>query len=652
MVDFLHQELPHLRNGRHIPLDLILSDAGINTFESFGATGTGDDTAAMQLALNAYAGSVIVARPGRTYIISGPLTIPARTIVQWYGSGARLTDSSLSMFIMLSHSAFYGGVFDGGSLPTDITNAFPAIFVVTGDSVTLMVDEVKNARCTGAFITGIWPRIIGGEWHDIKAQAVEGYNGSGANLDRAAEFASMQMYYIGTHGITDTRGNNDRVHHNIIRGDQVTAYGVNVVPDESLGAVNISAVTINGASPTPDFTAYRAGNYLLVGTSWRPAAQTELTGYKRASDSLIYVAGFSSFTIINSNAGTALNTQVAHTLEIGMKVRFTRITGGGGAFDTVTTYFVKTLPTATSFTLSATLGGAAIAFGSAITTGFGGVYLVNAPASSGTGDLLNFGKCDRFELDSNIVSGGVGAQMIVYGPSANWKMHGNICYRGGGSPIVALYDTVLGGSPTDGDILDNTVIDSCRNLPAVYGTQELGDVLIVGVPGFPATVYMDGNTFRATAGAPPATLGKAVYPVVLVDGTSSASFVKVGRNLSSGHTHESFKGTLIPITAAAGGWGAGSALTALVDQGAAFSFRVTAGAGPSPNPFVSFETYSVPGEGVPLSASHCLMVATDDAAVLAGALPFINNAGSDILANFVILFTPNPGSYYDFIVRR
>lgn len=71
-------------------------------------------------------------------------------------------------------------------------------------------------------------------------------------------------------------------------------------------------------------------------------------------------------TTATGEADTELFTSTAHGLAVGDSIRFQSLTGGTG-LSVNTTYFIKTVPDANSFTLSASKGGATAAFSTDVT---------------------------------------------------------------------------------------------------------------------------------------------------------------------------------------------------------------------------------------------------------------------------------------------
>lgn len=99
-----------------------------------------------------------------------------------------------------------------------------------------------------------------------------------------------------------------------------------------------------------------------------------------------------------------ISTATNHGLVVGQTIRFITLTGGDG-LAIATTYFVLTVPSATTFTLAATLGGAVIDFTTAITAGTIGGYpvivnglnsLTHSPSSSDA-DTTSFDSEGRSE---------------------------------------------------------------------------------------------------------------------------------------------------------------------------------------------------------------------------------------------------------------
>jgi hypothetical protein len=74
-------------------------------------------------------------------------------------------------------------------------------------------------------------------------------------------------------------------------------------------------------------------------------------------------------TITGGVAATNVITAVAHGLTVGDRVIFPTLTGGAGLTPATVEYYVETVPSADTFTVSATLGGAQLDFTTAITDG-------------------------------------------------------------------------------------------------------------------------------------------------------------------------------------------------------------------------------------------------------------------------------------------
>lgn len=101
--------------------------------------------------------------------------------------------------------------------------------------------------------------------------------------------------------------------------------------------------------PTTEFLFYVAGN-----TADQTAIITRL-------QSILTLA-------VTSVVAGVVTTASAHGLSVNQPFQFATVVGGSGGITALTTYYVKTVPTTTTFTYSATVGGAALA-GHAATSG-------------------------------------------------------------------------------------------------------------------------------------------------------------------------------------------------------------------------------------------------------------------------------------------
>jgi hypothetical protein len=105
---------------------------------------------------------------------------------------------------------------------------------------------------------------------------------------------------------------------------------------------------------------------------------------------------------LNSNNGTAISsitgeadtevvTATAHGFAVGDRVLFPTLTGGSGLTAATTPYYVKTVPSADTFTVSATVGGATAGFTTDITDGSVRLYEnIGGIATTKSGLLVGF----------------------------------------------------------------------------------------------------------------------------------------------------------------------------------------------------------------------------------------------------------------------
>lgn len=98
-----------------------------------------------------------------------------------------------------------------------------------------------------------------------------------------------------------------------------------------------------------------------------------------------------ALTITGVHATNVITTGAAHNLTVGDRVIFPALTGGAGLTAATVEYFVETVPSTTTLTVSATLGGAQLDFTSTITDGTIRAYEdVRGIAAMGSGLLIGF----------------------------------------------------------------------------------------------------------------------------------------------------------------------------------------------------------------------------------------------------------------------
>lgn len=654
-IDPLDYQLPHLRNGRHFPYGVGLPY--YHTFEMFGATGSGDDGPAMQRTFDRVAGGVIVGRPGRTYPTRQSLRMSLDTTLILFGSTIQNATGydHLTTLFPASGCTILGGAEGGIDGNRDVTaplNVFPALLDVgNANDVTIRGLHLRNGRYLGIFLLdGLRATIEDCTIHDCGAVGIYPFGTLVGHTPSEHRFHGNRFWNIGAHPFQVLRHDYTEISNNKVRGNLITAHTVDILPLELAGvpgALGVVRVLQNAGSVFPDFTDYKVGNYFIIGTpvGWLPGPNfhTELTGYQKISNTEVYCGNLPVARLAASPAAGSptLNTTAAHTFTVGMQVRFTRITGGGGAFDTVTTYFVVAVG-ANTLELSLALGGLSIAFAVDITDGFLGCYLIGAAAASGTGDMIGVGSSDRYIVSGNQVIGGVGTGLMNFGLARYGKVIGNTTENNGTCGIVAQGG--VDGFPQDLDIVGNTVIDPCTYQPAI-GTGVKNGISLFGAG---LSAWVDGNTVRSVIGAPPAGVGKALYPAAMASGVGS--LVRFGRNVWRGQTNFGILDGLVFTLSAT--WGnAPATVTQVIDLGPSFAFVVTAlGGGIGPDPTITIDTSSIPGEDTqqPIAAIE----GTSDAAVIAGGSPLVevNATGTQIV--ITTRFTPALGAYYLYIVRR
>lgn len=154
----------------------------------------------------------------------------------------------------------------------------------------------------------------------------------------------------------------------------------------SIGAGGGYGTTARGSSPVTDELAWQMDAQLkqvardvevsfISGTYQAPSDNTTPRKTRGLLEAIVTNVVAASTAVANAggditgDATTDVITSAsAHGLTVGDTVSFTVLNGGAG-LATGTTYFVRSVPSTTTFTLSATRGGALLDFTTAITTG-------------------------------------------------------------------------------------------------------------------------------------------------------------------------------------------------------------------------------------------------------------------------------------------
>lgn len=105
------------------------------------------------------------------------------------------------------------------------------------------------------------------------------------------------------------------------------------------------------------------------GASFREGVLNRILGFDIFESAGLHSNTDAAVTLTSGEADDDTITATAHGLAVGDRIIFPTLTGGTGITAATVAYFVKTVPTANTFTISATAGGATLNFTADITAG-------------------------------------------------------------------------------------------------------------------------------------------------------------------------------------------------------------------------------------------------------------------------------------------
>jgi hypothetical protein len=105
------------------------------------------------------------------------------------------------------------------------------------------------------------------------------------------------------------------------------------------------------------------------GSGFRDGVIGNILGFDVVETAGLLDRNGTTLTGLAAEADTELFTKVAHGLVVGDRILFPALTGGTGITAATTPYFVKTVPSADTFTISATAGGATQGISTDVTDG-------------------------------------------------------------------------------------------------------------------------------------------------------------------------------------------------------------------------------------------------------------------------------------------
>jgi len=409
------------------------------------------------------------------------------TTILMHGATLKLKDSTAVTVNLLDCSAstsaapikIIGGTLDGNrdnSTWTGFTLPGSALVQIgAGSDVTVRDCRLISGWQGVAVTTGVRSVIVDNRFDGLSIGCYYlGAAFTSARVDHQAQIEGNRFTNIGEHAVWFASSKNNRIVNNHITGALTTSHRVDIYPDSTSGILKIRPTSGSGF---PDFTDALHTTYVLVGTPWQTTYATEVATAKKSSASLLYAmyisqgGSRSTFTLATSAAADDIFDTVAdHGLLENDQVIFTTLTGGGGISvdsnpDTATPYYVIAANLAArTFQVSATQGGASINFTTDITAGFGGIFMLNRPASIGSGDLISIGETDDTVITGNTVTGGAVGGIVVFGASRNVATTGNTV-KGAGGAGISIAEYPAGTSPyapRECVVVGNAVVGSQR----------------------------------------------------------------------------------------------------------------------------------------------------------------------------------------------
>ena len=198
----------------------------------------------------------------------------------------------------------------------------------------------------------------------------------------------------------------------------VTQTLANVVKSDSLGSTGVNKI-IGPMSPSQTFDSHFTGN------SWTNIQDQPNAGYPVYAQPSI-TGGFSPFTVISITGSSIFTSSTVHGLSVGDKISSmkTPLVGVGGyGLVQFTTYYVQSIPSTTSFTLSTTSSGPAI---TSFTNGSGLSIVMKPPTGSGTltevidyGIIFNTNQYVSIATDISNMAGTTGTYQIILSTSSD-----------------------------------------------------------------------------------------------------------------------------------------------------------------------------------------------------------------------------------------
>lgn len=208
---------------------------------------------------------------------------------------------------------------------------------------------------------------------------------------------------------------------------------------------------------------------------------------------------------VSSVVAGVVTTASVHGLSLNQPFQFLTVVGGSGGITALTTYYVKTIPTTTTFTYSATAGGAALS-GHAATSGTEAALVQQWPAFKPEEVVLT--------LKGNKVTAQVAAEAFF---NYRWNSNGDVSYAWapGTSPATDMKSTgidvsvsirsvripptlhaeIVLSSTSDSQAVEVTAV---AEVPAVTGTGS--------APSFDGTSETNTANVTANASVTPTTI--------------------------------------------------------------------------------------------------------------------------------------------------